>query len=57
MNALEVLRMMNEVIEEVKNEMEDRRPEIQIAAQFAAVRMFERLDKKYNFKAIKEAQH
>ena len=52
MTTIEVLKMMNEVIEEVKDEMEDHRPEIQIAAQFAAVRMFNRLDKKYNFKTL-----
>ena len=48
--------MIKEIISEVKEEMGDNRPEIEIAAQFAAVRMFQRLDKKYNFNAIKEVK-
>ena len=52
MNGLEVLKMMKEIIEEVKEEMDDRRPEIQVAAQFAAARMFDRLNKIYDFKKI-----
>ena len=54
MDAREVLHMMKEVIDEVKDEMGDNRPEIEIAAQFAAVRMFERLDKKYKFRTLQE---
>ena len=52
MNALKALKLMNEVIEEVKEQMEDRRPEIQMAAQFAAAKMFERLNKIYDFKKL-----
>ena len=52
MDTKEVLCMINEVIEEVKDEMQDRRPEIQIAAQFAAIRVFQRLNKKYDFKTL-----
>lgn len=52
MNTMEVLQMIKEVIDEVKIEMEDSSPEIEVAAQFAAVRMFERLGKKYNFKSL-----
>jgi len=52
METGEILRMAQEVIDEVKDEMGDYRPEIQIAAQFAAMRMFGKLDKKYNFKTV-----
>ncbi len=55
MKTEEVLHLIKDVIDEVRNEevfMEDRRPEIKIAAQFAAVKMFQRLDAKYNFRSL-----
>ena len=52
MNALEMLQIFKEVITEVKVKMEDDRPEIEIAAQFGAAGMFERLDKRYKFKTL-----
>ncbi len=52
MNSIQVLQITKEVIIEVKNEMKDYRPEIEIATQFAAIRMFQRLDKIYKFKTL-----
>ncbi len=52
MNTGEMLQMIKEVISEVKTEMGDYTPEIEIAAQFAAIRMFKRLNTIYDFKEL-----